>query len=114
MLAFKTICQGFRAGTEPSECSCADLPSDELATCAQNGGQTYNDGNGNGDNNWVTVPVFVTIIVLIVVAIGVVFFAFYKRSQYRMRRQVREILREYVPLDDAPSMSESQRREAQI
>lgn len=105
-LVFQAICHGFTAGSEPTVCSCSSLTSTELRACVEAGGMDRYRKTDSG----VSIGTVIVLFLVVLALVGVAGFAYTRYTQRRMRDQVRHILSEYMPLDDAPVHG----REAQI
>ena len=97
------ICAGYLAGTAPSVCNCAGLATaEDIRACAVNDGMPVIDPDGERHvvNQGVSAGGVVGIILAVLIGVGGLAYAYYYYSQKRLRDEVRDVLAEYVPLDD--------------
>ncbi|TFJ86979.1 hypothetical protein NSK_001313 [Nannochloropsis salina CCMP1776] len=100
-----SICAGYLEGTQPKVCNCVGVAPDQVMTCVQGGDYrpvSQKMGGSGGGVSWGGVLGIVTLVILGMTAAG---FVYWKRTQEQMREQVRSILAEYMPLEDAPGDS---------
>jgi len=90
---FRAVCSGFAAGTEPKICkSC--VPCADTKTCVQSG---HCIGSGNGES--VSKTAFLGSVIALSGIFGLIGLIQYRRTQRKIREQVRGIVAEYMPLD---------------
>lgn len=96
----RTICAGFKFGTQPKMCTCLELERAQLDDCISGG----SSGSGSGTKiveegmpGW-AVALLVICLLLFVVVVIVVAFVLYQRERARMRDEMRDIIGEYMQL----------------
>ena len=117
---FKAICSGFLLGTAPSVCQlcstcldimgcidnnyCGSTTSSTTSSSSYSGSSTnayvassYSTGTQRGNVSYLS---FVFTMLLLVGVLSSVSLVYYKRSQDEMRNHVRDVLAEYMPLQD--------------
>jgi len=100
---FSTICSGYAAGTEPAICSCATgLSHDEMLSCIAYDGDKGTAVSGGVDNRskGISIGAVIGIALVIISTMTLAGFVYWKRTEWKMRDQVRGILAEYMPLED--------------
>jgi PA domain len=102
---FSAICSGFADGTAPDVCrcnGCADVIGciDNKLVCkgGSTGGVSYTTYPSDEDH--ISYRSFTVSILLLVGTLSTIGFMYYKRSQETVRSHVRDILAEYMPLQD--------------
>jgi hypothetical protein len=97
-----TICAGFATGTAPTVCSCILGTAQAISDCVHN---VHTNGVVPGSAGGVPMGTVVGVVAAVVLVMSLVGALAYRRAQTQMRQQVRNILAEYMPLDDAPGHS---------
>lgn len=108
-----TICAGFAEHTEPAVCNCVNNLAGNTAVSqcvhALNGktqpptpGPAKTPGEEESTVSTVVVLIIIISIVVIMASVG---YWHHRRSQIQMRNQVRNILAEYMPLEEGPGSS---------
>jgi len=96
-VVFKAICAGYLDGTVPDICTkCADCSSgeqDSEYTCVVEDYCAIKDVGG------ISTITFSGTVAGMIILFGIIALVQYKRSQAQMRRQVKGIMAEYMPLD---------------
>jgi len=96
-VVFKAICAGYADGTVPDICTkCADCSSGEMDSeyrCVVDDYCSIKDVGG------VSLNIFGSTVVGMLFLFGIIAFVQQKRNQSQMRRQVKGIMAEYMPLD---------------
>eukprot|EP00968_Pinguiococcus_pyrenoidosus_P028239 scaffold7710_cov277-Pinguiococcus_pyrenoidosus.AAC.4 len=108
---FDAICAGFKPGTAPDPlCSCVgEATEQEIASCASSGSPSNHQssgggssGGGGGSNNGGGVSgggvAGIVIAVMAVTAMGA--FAYIRYHKLTVQNEVRDLLAEYMPLED--------------
>lgn len=98
---FDAVCAGV-GDDKPNVCGCVGGVDKAVLSCVKTGGP-HSDGGGGDDEggSFVKPGTFAAVIVVLLLIIALVGAGYYQYMQRRMREQVRNILSEYMPLDDA-------------
>lgn len=94
---FRAICAGYGTNAPPRVCTCADLDKESATSCIARGGVPQD--NTPGDKG-VSVGLVVALMLILLVIVALAGFVYYRYSQRRLREQVRNLMSEYMPLDD--------------
>jgi PA domain len=101
---FTAICSGFAAGTAPDVCtkcsSCSDVVGciDHKMVCQSSSSMSYSSSRSNSSS--MSFGAFFMWMLVLIGALAGAATLYYKRSQDEMRSHVRDILAEYMPLQD--------------
>ena len=92
---FGAVCAGYAAGTTPRVCQTCELCPDQLTCTIEKSCTALEKAN-----NAVSLPIFAGAILILAVVFGIIGFIQHKRASDNVRRQVKGIIAEYMPLDE--------------
>lgn len=97
---FGSICAGYLSGTEPVVCAqCSSCP--DVFDCAANGGHCAAAfGNSSAAANSVSQKTFAGSLFLVCAVFGGMGMAIYSWQRRRMKDEVRDLVAQYMPLED--------------
>jgi hypothetical protein len=105
-----TICNGYLDGTQPEVCKCTQLATLAIPNCvaitsqtgvAPVGARTANSGTGSAGVSYGNLGLIIGAVVLVIGSIALFGYIRNKRRhEERLRSEVRNILQEYMPLND--------------